>query len=57
MKKKFDCVKMKRKGSAHVYQLVKDMSPEEELKFWREKTACLRRKGRKGVRQIPVGNI
>ncbi len=33
--KTFDCVEMKRKGAERIYQLVKDMTPAEELEFWR----------------------
>ena len=42
MKKTFDCVEMKRKGAERIYQLVKDMTPAEELEFWRRGTEKLR---------------
>lgn len=35
--KEFDCVAMKRAGAARVYETTKDMTPEEELAFWRQK--------------------
>ena len=41
--KTFDCVEMKRKGAERVYQLVKDMTPEEEIEFWRRGTEKLRK--------------
>jgi hypothetical protein len=42
--KAFDCVAMKRAGSQHVYDLTKNMSVDEELAFWKEMTAKLRRR-------------
>jgi hypothetical protein len=44
--KSFDCVAMKREGSRRVYELTKDMTLEQELTFWRKKTAQLRRRQR-----------
>ena len=44
MKKKdkpFDCVKMKRAGAARVHELTKDMTVEEEVEFWRQRTEAL----------------
>ena len=38
-KKRFDCVAMKRKGTAYVYELTKGMSREQELGFWKEQEA------------------
>ena len=38
-KKKFDCVAMKRKGAAYVYELTKGMTREEELAFWKKEQA------------------
>ena len=36
--KGIDCVEMKRRGAERVYELVKNMTVEEELAFWREET-------------------
>ena len=44
MKKDSDCVEMKRKGSQRVYEAVKDMTVEEEVEFWRQRTAEMRQK-------------
>lgn len=33
-----DCVEMKRKGSERVYQIVKEMTWEEEREYWRKGT-------------------
>ena len=33
-KKTFDCVEMKRKGAARIYEAVKNLSPEEEKAYW-----------------------
>jgi hypothetical protein len=40
--KTFDCVEMKRVGAKRVYQLIKDLTPDEELEFWRHGTEKLR---------------
>ena len=42
-KKRFDCVEMKREGSKRVYDAVKDMSLEQEVEFWHQRTLELRR--------------
>jgi hypothetical protein len=41
--KTFDAVEMKRRGALEVYELLKDMSPEEQVAFWREETEKLRK--------------
>ena len=33
-KKTFDCVEMKRKGAARIYEAIKEMRPEEEKAYW-----------------------
>lgn len=40
--KTFDCVEMKRRGAEYVYSITKDMTPEEEVEFWRQRTEELR---------------
>jgi hypothetical protein len=35
--KDFDCVEMKNKAQAQIYEIIKDMSPAEELAYWRQK--------------------
>lgn len=42
--KTFDCVEMKRQGAAEVYETVKDMTPEEEVEFWRQQTEAMKRR-------------
>ena len=42
-KKKFDCVEMKRRGGALVYERLKGMSAEEEIEYWRRRTEELRK--------------
>jgi hypothetical protein len=41
-KPKFDCVKMKRRGSEAVEEKMKNMTREEEYKFWIEQTQNLK---------------
>lgn len=40
--KTFDCVEMKRRGAALVYEKLKNMSADEELAYWRRRTEELR---------------
>jgi hypothetical protein len=39
--KTFDCVAMKRKGASRVYERIKDMTPKQELAYWKERSAQL----------------
>lgn len=39
--KTFDCVEMKRRGGRRVYEQIKGMTAEEELAFWRDRSASL----------------
>jgi len=36
MKKEFDCVEMKRKAQEEIYEEIKDLSLEEEIKYFNE---------------------
>jgi hypothetical protein len=40
--KTFDCVDMKRRGAEHVYSIIKNMTPSQELEFWRERIRQLK---------------
>ncbi len=42
--KTFDAVEMKRAGAARVHEQIKDMTPEEKLAFWQQRTATLRKR-------------
>ena len=42
MMKNFDCVEMKRKGAKVVYEATKDMTVEQEVKYWRRRTKAAR---------------
>ena len=56
--KEFDCVEMKRRGSALIYEIVKDMTLEEEVEFWRKETDKLLRdieQRKAGVTAEPAG--
>jgi len=35
--KTFDCVEMKRRGAERIYEELKDLTPEEQLSYWRRK--------------------
>ena len=36
--KTFDCVEMKRRCAEYVYGIIKDMTPEQEIEYWRRQT-------------------
>ena len=38
MKKKFDCVQMKREGAKRVLAETAGLTPEEELAYWQNRT-------------------
>jgi len=40
--KDFDCVEMKRKGARKVYEATRNMSVDEELEYWRQRTVAAR---------------
>ena len=42
-KKSFDCVEMMHEGALRIYEETKDMTKEEELAYWRERTEAARR--------------
>jgi hypothetical protein len=42
--KKFDCVEMKRRGAAIVYEKIKDMTIEEQLAYWKAGTEKLQQR-------------
>ena len=41
--KRFDCVWMKRAGNQKIFEIIKDMTLEEELAYWQDATEKLRR--------------
>ena len=42
-KKTFDCVEMKRRGAERVHNQIANMTIEEQLAFWQERTELLRK--------------
>ena len=36
VKKDFDCVEFKRRAQARIYKRIKDLSPEEEIDYFRK---------------------
>ena len=43
MKKVFDCVEMKRKGSQKVYEALKGKTRDEQVEYWRGRNREMRR--------------
>ena len=54
--KTFDCVEMKHRGAEKVREQTKDMTLEQELAFWQERSRILkqRQKATKGELQAPA---
>ena len=44
--KTFDCVEMKRHGAARLRAQTKNMTLDEEVSFWKERTQALRARRR-----------
>lgn len=42
--KTFDCVEMKHRGAEKIREQTKDMTPEQELAFWQERSRLLRQR-------------
>lgn len=42
-KKDFDCVEMQHEGGARVRAIIKDMTVEEQVAYWKTRTEALRR--------------
>ena len=42
--KTFDCVQMKRRGAELVRQRLAGMTRQQQLEYWRQQTALLRRR-------------
>ncbi len=42
MTKTFDCVEMKRKAQEEIWEEIKDMTREQQLKYWQEQGELLR---------------
>ena len=40
--KTFDCVEMKRRGAQRIYEVTKDMTFEQEVAYWRERSRQFR---------------
>ncbi|HUU92329.1 MAG TPA: hypothetical protein VM238_14110 [Phycisphaerae bacterium] len=44
--KTFDCVAMKRQGAIRVYEQTKDMTLDQQVAFWKARSAALRKRCR-----------
>ncbi len=41
--KTFDCVEMKRRGAARIYERTKDMTLEQKIDYWRRRSLVFQR--------------
>jgi len=44
MKVKLDCVTMKHQAAEKIWEKLSALTPEQELKFWQEKSIALKKK-------------
>jgi hypothetical protein len=42
--KTFDCVEMKRRGAALIYEKIKDMTIDEQVAYWKERDAAMKKR-------------
>ena len=56
--KTFDCVEMKRQGSARIHEQIKDLTFEERIEYWRRRSEAFRREQEEILRRDtrPEGN-
>ncbi|MFA5866063.1 MAG: hypothetical protein WC975_15425 [Phycisphaerae bacterium] len=43
-KKKFDCVEMMHRGALAIYETTKNMTFEEQVGYWKERSEAFRKK-------------
>ena len=62
--KTFDCVEMKQRGAEALRQKLERMTPEQEIEYWRERSARfqaeqeqLRNKKRRKVVRMPAAKV
>jgi len=48
--KEFDCVELQDRGALAIYEITREMTREEEVAYWAERTAALKRK-QEGLRR------
>ena len=41
--KTFDCIEMKRRGAARIYEATKGLTIEQEAAYWRRRTEAFRK--------------
>ena len=54
--KTFDCVKMKWRGGRRVYARIKNMTPQQELAYWRRRSAGLQRRIQAAKKAVGKGH-
>jgi len=42
--KTFDCVEMKRRGAALIYERIKNMTIDEQVAYWKKKDAAFEKR-------------
>ena len=53
----FDCVEMKRRGSRRIYEATKDMTFEQEVAYWRERSRQFREEQERLPKEPNRGSI
>ncbi len=48
--KTFDCIEMKRRGAARIFEATRGMSIEQEVAYWHRRTEALR-EGKKRIQR------
>jgi hypothetical protein len=55
--KTFDCVEMKRRGSQRIYEAIKDMTYEQKLAYWRDRSRQFREEQERLSAKSPHSSI
>jgi hypothetical protein len=54
MTKTFDCIEMKRRAQEKIFEQIKDLTLEEELRYWAKQSEVLRAQIREAKKQNQV---
>jgi len=50
-KKAFNCAEMKRQGAARIHERIKDLTFQQKVEYWRQRSEAFRREQQEILRQ------
>ena len=54
--KSFDCVEMKRKAAVKIYEKMKNMSREEQIAYWKERSEGFIKRHKEARKKLEAAN-